>query len=126
MQVKIVDASALGALIFGEPESDSIAEVLSGAVLIAPTLIWYELSSICLKKLRRHPDLASEIRAAFRMAGRLKLDAVDVDQQAVLTLAENYHLTTYDASYLWLAIETGGQLVTLDKRLKAAADSVTV
>ena len=52
MPVKVVDASALGALIFVEPEAEKVVEELSGAKLIAPALIHFELSSICLKKIQ--------------------------------------------------------------------------
>lgn len=51
MAVLIVDASALGALIFGEPKADAIAEKLSEGPMVAPALIWFELASICLKKI---------------------------------------------------------------------------
>ena len=50
MPVKVVDASALGALVFAEPEAEDMAGALSTAKLIAPTLMPYELASICLKK----------------------------------------------------------------------------
>ena len=54
------------------------------------------------------------------MAGRLDIDILSVDHLEVIDLAEKVHLTTYDASYLWLAMKTGGTLVTLDKRLREA------
>jgi predicted nucleic acid-binding protein len=39
----------------------------------------------------------------------------------VIDLATQARLTTYDASYLWLTRKTGGELVTLDKRLLKAS-----
>jgi predicted nucleic acid-binding protein len=36
-------------------------------------------------------------------------------------LAEKKKITTYDASYLWVSQQLGGELVTLDERLLAAA-----
>jgi predicted nucleic acid-binding protein len=36
-------------------------------------------------------------------------------------LAEHFGLTTYDASYLWLARELDAELVTLDRQLAHAA-----
>ena len=50
MPVLIVEASALGALIFGEPQAGEISERLSEGIMVAPALIWFELASICLKK----------------------------------------------------------------------------
>jgi len=48
MNVLVVDASALGALIFGEPEAERISDMLSGAPVVAPALLPFELASICL------------------------------------------------------------------------------
>lgn len=39
MPVRVVDASALGALVFGEPQAKEITGLLKGALLIAPTLL---------------------------------------------------------------------------------------
>ena len=114
MPVKVVDASALGALVFGEPEAPTVAKKLSGSALVAPHLLWFELASIAFKKAARHPAYAEQIREAFRMAGRLAIDLLAVDHLEVIDLAAKASLTTYDASYLWLARKTGGEWVTLD------------
>lgn len=122
MAVKVVDASALGALVFGEPEAPAVAKMLSGSALVAPYLLWFELASIAFKKAAKYPAYAGQIREAFRMAGRLDIELLAVDHLEVIDLAAQARLTTYDASYLWLARKTGGELVTLDKRLLKTAD----
>lgn len=121
MAVKVVDASALGALVFGEPEAETVAKQLSTSTLVAPQLLWFELASIAFKKAAKHPGLVDQIREAFRMAERLTIEILAVDHLDVIDLAAQARLTTYDASYLWLARKTGGELVTLDKRLNKAS-----
>jgi predicted nucleic acid-binding protein len=71
--------------------------------------------------MRRYPDRRDALRVAFGMLEHMEVDIVDVDHGEVLGLAERTGLTTYDASYLWLARRTGAELVTLDRRLEAAA-----
>lgn len=119
--IKVVDASALAAIVFGEPEAEAVAERLTDARLAAPTLLDYELANVCLTKIKRQPDQRETLRAAFRLARRLKIEAVAVDHAATLDLAEATGLTAYDASYLWLARSVGGELVTLDRKLAAAS-----
>ena len=46
----VVDASAIAAILFGEPQGEEVAEALGDRELIAPTLLRYELGSVCLKK----------------------------------------------------------------------------
>jgi predicted nucleic acid-binding protein len=116
-----VDASALAAILFAEPEADVVAARLSGARLAAPALLEYELANVCLTKIRRQPSQREALRAAFRLAHRLKVETVAVDNVAILDLAEATGLTAYDASYLWVARSLGGELVTLDRKLAAAS-----
>ena len=49
MAVKVVDASALAALLFDEPEAGAIADRLEDANLVAPALLGFEIASVCLK-----------------------------------------------------------------------------
>lgn len=44
------------------------------------------------------------------MADRLDIKLLAVDHLEVIDLAAKARLTTYDASYLWLARKTGGEL----------------
>jgi predicted nucleic acid-binding protein len=120
MPVKVVDASALAALLFGEPEAEAVAGRLAGARLFAPTLLGYELANVCLIKSRRHPEQRAALRSAFKLRDRLAVEEVAVDHYAALELAAATGLTAYDASYLWLARRLGADLVTLDKQLAKA------
>ncbi len=121
MDVKVVDASALGAIIFKEPERQEIARRLEGARLVAPALLGFEIVNACLTKLRRHPQYRSEILQAFTMQGELSIESAEVNHAGVLALAEHSRLTGYDASYLWLAQRLNAELVTLDRELARAA-----
>jgi predicted nucleic acid-binding protein len=118
---KVVDASALAALLFAEPEAEDIAKRLEGARLAAPSLLDFELANVCLTKMRREPSKRDVLRAAFRLAERLQVETVSVNHAAIVDLAEATGLTAYDASYLWLSRTLDAELVTLDRKLAAAA-----
>lgn len=124
MRVKVVDASALAALLFGEPEAEAVAGQLEGARLVAPGLLGFELANVCLIKSRRHPAQRRALMAAFRLRSQLRVEEVAVDHDGVLELAVATGLTAYDASYLWLRRELGAELVTRDQRL-ARADALS-
>lgn len=120
MVIKVVDASAVAALLFGEPEGEFVAQQLSDARLVAPALLSFELANICLVKSRRHPDQRQGLAVAFRLRDRLGVEEVTVDHDGVLELAAATGLTAYDASYLWLARRLRAELVTLDRQLAEA------
>lgn len=117
----VVDASALAALAFGEPRADAMAQRLAGRALIAPSLLAYELASVCVKKMRAHPDLGATLVAALQDALALSIELHAVDAAALPALAQARGVSAYDAAYLWLAITREAELVTLDERLAAAA-----
>jgi predicted nucleic acid-binding protein len=119
--VKVVDASALAALLFGEPEAEAVADQLDGARLVAPSLLAYELANVCLVKCKRLPDQREALLAGFQLFARLGVEEIVIDHARVLELALNTSLTAYDASYLYLARQFGAELVTFDKKLKQAA-----
>jgi predicted nucleic acid-binding protein len=117
----VVDASALAAVLFGEPEAERIAVRLADRDLLAPTLLPYEVGSVGLKKVVRYPAQREAIREALGLFTRLDVRQVEVPLAAAVELAELETLTVYDAAYLWLARTLGCELVTLDRALDAAA-----
>ena len=124
MRICVVDASAMGALLFGESKAEEVAKVMKDAHLAAPALLRFEMASICLKKIVAHPELETQLMSTFDLFNRFAIDTVQVDHRATVTLAMATGLTTYDASYLWLAKELKGELITLDERLAKAVKSL--
>lgn len=117
----VVDASALAALLFDEPDAVPVRRRLQGRVLYSTTLLDYELANTALKKLRRRPDDSAAILASMHMVSALTVHREAPDMVQVLALASATGLTAYDASYLWLARRLGAPLVTLDAQLARAA-----
>lgn len=124
MKRVVVDASALAAFVFQEPEGEAIRDRLADATVFAPALLRYELANTALKKARQQPGDAARILAALAIAldDTSGLVWQDVDARDVVLLAQAANLTAYDASYLWLAAALGADLVTLDRRLGKALD----
>lgn len=126
MTVHVVDASALGALVFGEPQADAVAGRLGNGPLAAPVLIRFELANICLKKIKAHPSLEKKLLEAHDLGTRIAIQLTDVDHNEVIHLARKSGLSAYDASYLWLALKLKAELITLDIKLKVAADRLGI
>ena len=102
----MIDASALGAIVFQEPHAESVREQIEGTAVFAPPLLKFELANTAWTKARRQPADAAKI----------------VNSLA----AQACGITAYDASYLWLAGSLGADLVTLDRRLALATEAVSV
>jgi predicted nucleic acid-binding protein len=117
MPVKVVDASVLAALAFGEPRRDEAANLLSDAELYAPDLLPYELASVAREKSLRYPTEARQIAIALEAVLSLDIGLVSVAATDVLALALETKLTVYEAAYFYLAQNLNCPLVTFDERL---------
>jgi len=125
MPDKVVDASSVSALLFGEPMAARVAEALRGYRLAAPVLLDYEISSVCLKKIHLPPQHREALLSAYRLLPRLSVDRYGVDTEATMLLAEETGISVYDASYLWLSRSLRAELVTLDRRLASVSKRIT-
>ena len=121
MAVKVVDASAIAAIVFAEPEGARIERELAGHTLAAPTLLPFEMSNVCLKKLRAHPADRDNILARFAGYASTPIDLHASDPVSVVDAARSTGLSAYDASYPLLAAQLSAKLITLDAKLERAA-----
>ncbi len=48
MPVKVIDASAVAAVLFNEPDAEKVLDQIAGDSLVAPSLVTLELASVCL------------------------------------------------------------------------------
>jgi predicted nucleic acid-binding protein len=121
---RVIDASAATAWLANEPDSASVAAlIVEGEELIAPDLITAEIGNALWKKGRVGDFDVQNTAKAFRLLKSAGVTLID----SRLLVAEAVHLATrlahpvYDCLYLMLAQKRGAELVTLDKRMAAAA-----
>ncbi len=117
----VVDASAVAAVVFNEPEADAVLDQLGDRRLFAPSLLPYELGNVFVVKMRRYPEFAKEIGQAFSLFEMLDVQLVDVPCEDAARWALETGLTAHDAAYLWLARRLNAPLATLDRKLGSAA-----
>jgi predicted nucleic acid-binding protein len=119
----VVDASAVAAVLFLEPEAASIKARIIGETLVAPALLAFEIANACVTRQRRESVRQQSARATYSVFLEWSIRMMPVDHADVVSLALSTRLTAYDASYLWLARHLGCELVTLDRRLGLAASA---
>lgn len=120
MPAKVVDASIIAAWCFREPRAPEALLIIRESEIHAPILLAYELTSIARKKTIAYPEKGSLIEEALRTALALPIHWSDVDHLAVMRLALDANLTTYDACYLYVARKAGISLATFDESLEKA------
>lgn len=126
MRVRVVDASAVAAILFDEPEAHAVEERVRDSRLVAPSLLPYELASVCSKKSRLRPVERDGLRSALARFNRLGVHLRSVSAPSLGALALETDLSVYDAAYLWLSLELGAPLVTLDGQLAEASSALGI
>ncbi len=117
MPGKVVDASVIGAIAFGEPRAGEGTALLGEDTLFEPPLLAYELCSIARKKILNSPHLRTSVIRALDEVLESDLVWVEVEFPEIVVLALETGLTTYDACYLYLSRSLGAGLVTFDEQL---------
>lgn len=112
------------------PETDALFERVRDDGAVVPGLWHLELSNVLLQAEKRGRITASDVATRLDLITELP---ISVDQQTtvrawrgVLTMARTEGLTTYDATYLELAVRRGLPLLTKDNELAAAAKRLGV
>ena len=133
MSSLILDSSATLAWIYGDETTDAIRRVFDAIAdngALVPSLWRLEVANsltMAVRKRRIDPD--------FRRAALADLAILDIstdpqtDSHAwtdTLNLADQLHLTVYDAAYLELAQRRILPLATLDGELRTAATAIGV
>jgi predicted nucleic acid-binding protein len=121
---KVVDASAVAAMVLDEPSAASVRSRITEAQLVAPTLLVYEFANVCAMRQRQRSHDREFAITAFSLFLRWDIKLMPVNHLEVVRLVDSSRLSAYDASYLWLARHLGCELVTLDQRLQAAASAI--
>ena len=106
-------------------ETDSLFEQVSEEGAVVPSLWHLELINVLLMAERRRRITTQEVTARLSLISTLPI-VTDHETTArawndILSIARVEGLTTYDATYLELALRLGAALLTKDAELARAA-----
>lgn len=122
----VIDTSAVIAVIANEPEKPAIVEHTLGANLIAPASVHWEVGNAFSAMFKRRRISLSQAKEAIKSYERIVFRFIDIDLGQSLDLASRLNMYGYDAYVLACALNLRSPLLTLDKKLAAAAPVVGV
>lgn len=128
----VLDASVAVAWILEEqqPAANAMAAALGNAAIHVPALWrWEVLNSLRAAELSGRissPDADDALRLVHPLDVTVDRRDALANFGAELALARRFSLSVYDAAYLELAIRIGSPLMTIDKQLAEAADTLGV
>ncbi len=86
-ETKVIDASALVALLFAEPAASQVADKIRGCDLIGPALLDFEVVNTCLSKIRRQPSLSEALLDAYAGRSQIRIETIEVDHTCLRSLS---------------------------------------
>ncbi|MHB2034044.1 MAG: type II toxin-antitoxin system VapC family toxin [Gemmatimonadaceae bacterium] len=113
--------SALLAVLLEEPERRALIAATTGAVLVAPASLPWEVGNALVAGVRRRRLALAEAQAGWAAFETVPIRLVEVDIGQAVALAAEVGLYAYDAYMLLLAQNRSLPIVTLDAKLQAAA-----
>ena len=125
----VLDTSVAMAWCFEDetnPYADAVLDSLIDNAALAPSIWPLEVGNVLLVAERRNRISQPDSMRFLELLSSLPIKIESFSEQrmfeAVLSLARKFGVSSYDASYLDLAIQTGLKLATLDQSLRKAAD----
>jgi predicted nucleic acid-binding protein len=122
----VIDTSALIAVIVGEPERTKIIEFTTGNTLIGPGSIPWEIGNAFSAMFRQDRLTLDEAQKGLSIFESIPLRYVEPDFFNALKLSKKINMYAYDAYLLDCALRYKSPLLTLDRKLKVAAQSINV
>ena len=117
----VIDTSALIAVIVGEPERTKIIEITSGNTLIGPGSIPWEIGNAFSAMFKQKRLTLEEAEKGISIFNSIPIRYIETDFVSVLSISLKAAIYAYDAYFLDCATRQKAPLLTLDRRLKAAA-----
>ena len=122
----VIDTSALIAVIVGEPERKRIIAMTKGNMLIGPGSIPWEVGNAFSAMFKQKRLTLEEAQKGLSIFKSIPLRYAEPDFTAVLRLSKQANIYAYDAYFLDCATRHKAPLLTLDLRLKAAAQTLNI
>ena len=122
----VIDTSALIAVIVGKPERIKIIELTTGNTLIGPGSIPWEIGNAFSAMFKQNRLSLDEAEKGLSIFTNIPLRYVELDFSNALRLSKAVNMYAYDAYFLDCAIRYKSPLLTLDNKLKAAAQNLKI
>jgi predicted nucleic acid-binding protein len=117
----ILDASAVLSVILGEPAASAVRAAVKDAYFYSASCIEFEMGNALSALVKRNAISAVQAVEAYKEFLKVPVASIVPDIADSLAFAASMGIYAYDAYYLYCAKHMNVPLLTLDKKLAAAA-----
>lgn len=117
----VVDTSVIVAVVLNEASKRELIRLTTGAELLAPMSLHWEIGNALAAMLKRKRLTLIEAQQALIEYQKIPLRFLDVGLDDTIAIADQYNLYAYDAYFIACALAQKAPLITLDGGLRTAA-----
>lgn len=117
----VIDTSAVIAVLLSESERAWLVGATTGAELVAPASVHWEVGNALSALLKRRRASAADVQRAIQAYAMIPIRFLEVDLAVALEIAAEHGLYAYDAYLITCALAQRAPLLTLDLGLAQAA-----
>ena len=122
----IADTNTFLAVALNEPEKPKIISLTTGHDLLAPAILPFEIGKALSAMLKTRKIDTREILAAWDAVQAIPVELARIDIRKALEIAALLNIYAYDAYFLECALASQSPLLTLDKRMRSAAQKIKI
>jgi predicted nucleic acid-binding protein len=122
----VIDTSVIIAVIANEPEKPALITLTSGANLLAPASVPWEIGNAFSAMLKRKRITIAQAQQALKAYQQISIRFIEVELSEALLLADQLGIYAYDAYILRCALSLRYPMLTLDQGLREAAQRADV
>jgi predicted nucleic acid-binding protein len=122
----VIDTSALIAVIVDDPERNTIIKLTAGNTLIGPGSIPWEIGNAFSAMFKRQRLTLDEAQKGLMIFEGIPLRYIKPDFVNSVAISKQTNMYAYDAYFIDCAIRQKAPLLTLDRKLQTAAQSLNV
>jgi predicted nucleic acid-binding protein len=117
----VVDTSVILAVVLNEPTKTRLIRLTTGADLIAPLSLHWEIGNALSAMLKRNRITAAEAQQALVEYQKVPIRFLDVPLDATLQIVAHHLIYAYNAYFIVCARQQSSALITLDNGLQTVA-----
>ena len=121
-----IDTSALIAVIGNETTKPRIVRLTEGSSFCAPASVHWEIGNAFSAMFKRRQTTVELAKKALAIYQAIPVKYFEYPLEQALELSARLGIYAYDAYLVQCAIQTNSPLLTLDRRLRAAAEKMSV
>jgi predicted nucleic acid-binding protein len=122
----IVDTSVILAVVLNEPTKAELIRLTTGAELLAPLSLHWEIGNALSAMLKRKRITEAEGQQALVEYQKIPIRFLDVLLDEALHVAAQQRIYAYDAYFIVCARNQSSALITLDGGLQTAARAAQI